>query len=161
MRKRILWFLRINCSPQFRRCDWPLTHLSTDTGLFWYPQEVPLLTGNPITIGSLKTTQGAIQTNEFNMVTSTRTAHETNYDESRNHHTTQSVIDGDTPFGTSSDPFDLRYGSASFSRHTMRRQSQSQMHASDMYEEIALPDFFLDDYYSQVLTIVVHTIELF
>ena len=87
-------------------------------------------------------------------------SHETtNYNESRNPYTNQSLTDMDNAFGTASDPFDPQYcNTASFSRHTMTR---SQRHASDMYEEIALPDIFLDDYYSQVLTIVVHTMELF
>ena len=108
-------------------------------------------------MGSQKT-KGAIQAKEFNMVSSTITAsHETNY-ESRTHNANQSLMDVDNAFGTSSDPFDLRYASASFSGHTMTR---SQMHASDMYEEIALPDIFLDDYYSQVLELVVHTMEIF
>ncbi|CAL8347463.1 unnamed protein product [Gadus morhua 'NCC'] len=107
-------------------------------------KEVPLQS-IPIMMGSQKT-KGAIQAKEFNMVSSTITAsHETNY-ESRTHNANQSLMDVDNAFGTSSDPFDLRYASASFSGHTMTR---SQMHASDMYEEIALPDIFLDDYYSQ------------
>lgn len=116
-------------------------------------------------MGAKKTTE-AMQAQDINMVSSTMTNHDTRtsqtmYNESRTHNTNQTFMDVDNAYGTSRDPYDLGSASATFDMYTMDTNGFNKTLALNMYEEIALPDIFLDDYYSQVLTIVVHTMEFF
>lgn len=101
-------------------------------------------------------TTGLIQAQDVNMVSSTMTAtHETMYSESRTHNGYETSMQVDNAYGTSKDPYELGSASATFDRYAMDTHglNKTQTIASSIYEEIALPDIFLDDYYSQVLTI--------
>lgn len=92
---------------------------------------------------------GAAQ--NFNIITSkiTETQQASRiYNESvqKFHETSQSLMEVDNAYKFSRESFNHGYGSATFSRHTLGVQSTTAL-----FDDIALSDAFLNDYYSQVL----------
>ncbi|XP_031733579.1 uncharacterized protein LOC116400073 [Anarrhichthys ocellatus] len=116
-------------------------------------KEVPLLSV-PIMLGSQKKVE-AVQTASFNANPSKITeTHQqrSSYAETvqKIWETNQSSMETDNAYGFSTKSFNHGNGSAS-----LNRQTSGGQHTTALYEDIALPDAFLHDYYSQKAACVV------
>ncbi|TKS74173.1 Desmoglein-2 Cadherin family member 5 HDGC [Collichthys lucidus] len=115
-------------------------------------KEVPLHSA-PITMGTQNKVE-AVQTRTFNAFSSKFTEHQETsemFSESmQQFQESQNLMEVDNAYKLSREPFKNGNGSRTFGRQKLGIQ-----HTQDLYEDIALSDAFLNDYYSQKVECVV------